>query len=88
MREIYALDNDINKDMTNENNVNFELSYPWEEIEEFLSENELKDRDKWQSIFMPSGSFVAGRIDNEHWLTFGTTETIPCLLYTSPSPRD
>ena len=84
MREIYALDNDINKDMTNENNVNFELSYPWEEIEGFLSKNELKDRDKWQSIFMPSGSFVAGRIDNEHWLTFGTTETIPVLYSNYP----
>ena len=84
MREIYALDNDINKDMTNENNVNFELSYPWEEIEGFLSENELKERDKWQSIFMPSGSIVAGRIDNEHWLTFGTTETIPVLYSNYP----
>ena len=54
------------------------------QIEEFLSENELKDRDKWQSIFMPSGSFVAGRIDNEHWLTFGTTETIPVLYSNYP----
>ena len=44
------------------------------------SKQELEKRDRWQSQFMPSGSFVAGRIDNEHWLTFGTPDTLP-LLY-------
>jgi hypothetical protein len=29
---------------------------------------------------MPSGAFVSGRIDDKHWLTFGTIDTLP-LLY-------
>ena len=45
----------------------------------------LKRRDKWQSIFMPSGSIVAGRIDDEHWLTFGTPNTIPVLYSNLPN---
>ena len=31
---------------------------------------------------MPSGSFVAGRTDIKHWLTFGVNKTIP-LLYSN-----
>jgi hypothetical protein len=33
---------------------------------------------------MPSGAIVAGRIDNEHWLTFGTSNTIPVLYSNLP----
>ena len=31
---------------------------------------------------MPSGAFVSGRIDDKHWLTFGTIDTLP-LLYSN-----
>jgi len=84
LREIYSQYEDVNKDKSNNNIVDFELSYPWEELDGTLSENELKSRDKWQSIFMPSGAIVAGRIDNEHWLTFGTSNTIPVLYSNLP----
>ena len=33
---------------------------------------------------MPSGAFVAGRIDDEHWLTFGTIDTLPVLYSNLP----
>ena len=54
------------------NILDLEITYPWELNESNYSEEELKSRDKWQSIFMPSGAFVAGRTDQKHWLTFGT----------------
>jgi len=84
LREIYSQYEDVNKDKSNNNIVDFETSYPWEELDGTLSEVELKSRDKWQSIFMPSGAIVAGRIDNEHWLTFGTSNTIPVLYSNLP----
>ena len=31
---------------------------------------------------MPSGAMVAGRVDQKHWLTFGTPESLP-LLYSN-----
>ena len=33
---------------------------------------------------MPSGSFVAGRIDDEHWLTYGSISTLPVLYANYP----
>ena len=80
LREIYALNDDLNKEAVLKNTLDLEINYPWELNETNYSEDELKNRDKWQSIFMPSGAFVAGRTDQKHWLTFGTTETLP-LLY-------
>ena len=62
--------------------VHFDLSYPWEESETRIDSDTLKKRDNWQSLFMPSGAFVAGRVDTEHWLTFGTIDTLP-LLYSN-----
>ena len=84
LREIYSQYEDVNKDRSNNNIVDFEISYPWEELDGTFSESELKSRDKLQSIFMPSGSIVAGRIDDEHWLTFGTPNTIPVLYSNLP----
>ena len=80
LREIYALNDDLNKEAVLKNTLDLEINYPWELNETNYSEDELKNRDKWQSIFMPSGAFVAGRTDQKHWLTFGTPETLP-LLY-------
>ena len=81
-REIYSLEDNINKEDALNNKVNLNINYPWESADK-ISED-LKKRDKWQSIFMPSGSIVAGRIDDEHWLTFGTPNTIPVLYSNHP----
>ena len=64
------------------NKITSDISYPWEETENRIDSDTLKKRDKWQSLFMPSGAFVSGRIDNKHWLTFGTIDTLP-LLYSN-----
>ena len=64
------------------NKLSLEISYPWELSKTKYTKDELETRDKWQSLFMPSGAIVAGRIDSDHWLTFGTPETIP-LLYSN-----
>ena len=64
--------------------VDTETPYPWKSGAEILSEDELEKRDKWQSLFMPSGAMVAGRVDAEHWLTFGTPEILPLLYGNQP----
>ena len=79
-REFLANNVVLDKKYINDNKVHFDLSYPWEESETRIDSDTLKKRDNWQSLFMPSGAFVAGRVDTEHWLTFGTIDTLP-LLY-------
>ena len=83
-REIYALSNEIDYESVLGNKVNTEISYPWETSKKKLSQKELEDRDKWQSLFMPSGSFVGARTDQKHWLTFGSTEILPVLYSNYP----
>ena len=81
-RELLALDTKIDKSIVNSNKINLDLSYPWEKTTNKINIDTLKKRDKWQSLFMPSGAFVSGRIDKNHWLTFGSIETMP-LLYSN-----
>jgi len=81
-REFLALDTKISVNEVNDNKVDFDISYPWEKSEDGISIEELEKRNKWQSLFMPSGAFVSGRIDKKHWLTFGTIDTLP-LLYSN-----
>ena len=81
-REFLANNVVIDNNYINDNKVHFDLSYPWEESETRIDSDTLKKRDNWQSLFMPSGAFVAGRVDTEHWLTFGTIDTLP-LLYSN-----
>ena len=81
-REFLALDTKISVNEVNDNKVDFDISYPWEKSEDGISVEELEKRNKWQSLFMPSGAFVSGRIDKKHWLTFGTIDTLP-LLYSN-----
>ena len=64
------------------NTLSLDVSYPWEVSKKKYTKDELENRDQWQSLFMPSGAIVAGRIDSEHWLTFGTSNDIP-LLYSN-----
>ena len=81
-REIYSLEDDISKEDALNNKVDLDINYPWES-EDKISED-LKKRDKWQSILMPSGAMVAGRIDQKHWLTFGTIDVLPVLYGNYP----
>ena len=84
MREILAMDINIDREKIHNNKVDTNINYPWETSEEENSEEMLMSRDKWQSIFMPSGAMVAGRVDQKHWLSFGTDEMLPLLSGNSP----
>jgi hypothetical protein len=57
-------------------------SYPWEETAELArpGTDELRRRDSWAKMFMPQGAFLASRVDQEHWLTLGTGDTLPVLF--------
>ena len=81
-REFLSKNISIDLDYVNSNKISTDISYPWEETENRIDSDTLKKRDKWQSLFMPSGAFVSGRIDDKHWLTFGTIDTLP-LLYSN-----
>ena len=83
-REIYSLSDEIDYEKTHSNKVDTDISYPWESIENTLSKEDLESRDKWQSLFMPSGSIVSARTDQKHWLTFGSTKLLPILYGDSP----
>jgi hypothetical protein len=79
-REFLSKNTYIDLGYVNNNKISTDISYPWEETENRIDSDTLQKRDKWQSIFMPSGAFVSGRIDDKNWLTFGTVDTLP-LLY-------
>jgi hypothetical protein len=81
-REIYSLDENINKEQTNDNKVDLNINYPWENTDQTIGN--LTKRDKWQSILMPSGAMVAGRTDQKHWLTFGSIDVLPILYGNYP----
>lgn len=56
------------------------LTYPWQAAGgPHPEEKELQRRDAWQALFMPQGALLAGRVDTNHWLTFGCTEPLPLL---------
>ena len=84
MREIYSLEDQIDITNANDNKVNLQIAYPWESIDKTYTKDQLEMRDKWQSLLMPSGAFVATRNDNEHWLTFGTDNILPVLYSNYP----
>ncbi len=84
-REIYSLDENINKVKTLSNKIDLDIIYPWESsIDDETVIIDLEKRDKWQSLFMPSGAMVSTRIDQEHWLTFGTINVLPVLYGNYP----
>lgn len=61
------------------------LKYPWQIVDgPHPEEKELKKRDAWQQLFMPQGAIVAGRVDTNHWLTFGCAESMPLLTARDP----
>ncbi len=61
------------------------LDYPWPGSEgAFPDEKELKRREAWQRLFMPQGTFLAGRVNTNHWLTAGCEEMMPVLADKGP----
>ena len=81
-REYLSKNINIDVNSTNSNRLNLNIKYPWEQSDNKLSQDQLEKRDAWQSLFMPSGAFVSGRIDEKHWLTFGSIDVLP-LLYSN-----
>ena len=81
-REFLSKNTSIDLDYVNNNKISSDITYPWEETENRIDSDTLKKRDSWQSLFMPSGAFVSGRVDKKHWLSFGTIDTLP-LLYSN-----
>lgn len=61
-----------------------EVAYPWKDDPKPLKKEELEKRVQWQKRFMPSGAIVAGRTDQQHWLTFGTPAQLPLLVADQP----
>ena len=83
-REWLAGIDDIDTSATLSNIASTDLKYPWASAAKALSKDELVKRDKWQSLFMPSGAMVAGRVDTSHWLSFGSTDMLPLLYADQP----
>ncbi len=49
-----------------------------------LDKEQLTTWEQWSSHFMPSGAILAGRVDQHHWLTFGTEPQLPLLFSNHP----
>jgi len=41
----------------------------------------LKRADEWDRLFSPTGTFVKGIVDPEHWLGFGLGEKMPIMFW-------
>jgi hypothetical protein len=61
-----------------------EVRYPWGDKDKDADEKVLKKQDDWQALFMPQGAMLAGQVDQKHWLTFGSTGTLPVLYGDNP----
>lgn len=83
-REWLATQENVQMDSVMNHRVDQALSYPWDEAPEKLKKEKLQTRNKWQKKFMPSGAMVAGRVDQKHWLSFGTNEVLPLLYSDQP----
>lgn len=49
-----------------------------------LDKEQLKTWEQWSAHFMPSGAFLAGRVDQQHWLSFGIEPQLPLLFSNHP----
>ncbi|WP_334064915.1 M14 family metallopeptidase [Alteromonas genovensis] len=83
-REYMANLNKVNTKAAMSHTLNADFAFPWDDLPKPLKEEELTRRDKWLSHFMPSGAMVAGRTDQQHWLTAGTPEVLPLLYSNQP----
>jgi hypothetical protein len=55
--------------------------------------DELKRTDEWRRIFSPTGTFLTGIVNTEHWLGFGLQAKLPVMFsgssaYMSKHPVD
>jgi hypothetical protein len=41
----------------------------------------LKRTDEWRRIFSPTGTFLAGTVNTEHWLGFGLQDKLPVMFW-------
>ncbi len=90
LREITARTEQVDTDAIWDRDAAGDVAFPWDhepgEDEESAPDlslpatDELERRDEWQSVFMPAGVMLAGRIDDRHWLTFGDEHMIPLLM--------
>jgi hypothetical protein len=64
--------------------VQEDVAYPWDDAPKRLSKEVLEKRNTWQKLFMPAGAMVSGSVDTQHWLTFGTSKTLPLLYGRQP----
>ena len=83
-REWLAKNDELDLEKVNSQTVLDDLKYPWDSEVKRIKKDELKQRDKWQKIFMPAGAFVASRVDQKHWLSFGVNERLPLLFANNP----
>jgi hypothetical protein len=61
------------------------VDFPWPaDRPARAAKDELERGDAWQRQFMPSGAIVAARVDQEHWLAFGTDSVLPLLTARQP----
>ncbi len=59
-----------------------DVEFPWAASggDKKPSDDEMKRRDQWRSIFMPQGAMLAGRVDDRSFLTSGCGEYVPILF--------
>jgi len=79
-RRLLAKTPDYDLEQVYSNRVVSDVKYPWADAPKALDAKELKQRDDWQALFMPSGAMLAGDVDQLHWLSFGVNPVLP-LLY-------
>ena len=78
-REWLSSKNELSGDIWS-NSAPVDVDYPWTSESKSPGKTTLEKLDKWQKIFQPSGVMLAGKVDQYHWLTFGTGETLPLLV--------
>lgn len=83
-REWLSTQSDYNLAATHSHALPDSVSYPWTDAPKALSKDKLKQLDEWQRLFMPRGTMVAGRTDQEHWLSFGVSPVMPLLYGRQP----
>jgi hypothetical protein len=67
-----------------QHNATEKVTYPWSNNVKNSSEKVLKKQENWLNKFSPSGTIVAARSDQKHWLTFGTPSNLPILVSNNP----
>ncbi|MFC1608259.1 hypothetical protein ACFL47_09835 [Candidatus Latescibacterota bacterium] len=48
-----------------------------------LSKEERAEHDRRMRLFMPRGAIFNTELDEEHWLSYGSGDTVPSIVYTS-----